>query len=42
MKTKWQEKLNGNPIPWLLESNPWTKYKVLTELLNKPDSSSEV
>ena len=42
MKTKWQEKLNGDPISWLLESNPWTKYKVLTELLNKPDSSSEV
>ena len=25
-----------------MESNPWTKYKVLTELLNKPDSSSAV
>ncbi|HEC31196.1 MAG TPA: hypothetical protein ENI41_01750 [Deltaproteobacteria bacterium] len=42
METKWQKKLNGDPIPWLLESNPWTKYEVLTELLNKPDSSSEV
>ncbi len=42
MKTEWQEKLNGNPIPWLLESNPWTKHKALTELLDEPDSSSEV
>jgi len=42
MKTKWQERLNDNPIPWLLKSNPWTKYKVLTELLDKPDSSLEV
>ncbi|MEW6042145.1 MAG: hypothetical protein AB1633_11555, partial [Elusimicrobiota bacterium] len=42
MKTKWQEKLKGDPIPWLLESNPWTKYKVLTELLHKSDSSSAV
>jgi len=29
-----------HPIPWVLESNPWTKYKVLTEPLNNPNSSS--
>jgi hypothetical protein len=27
-------KLNGNLIDWLLESNPWTKYKPLIDLVN--------
>jgi|GEM_PF-1395970 len=42
MKTKWQEKLNNNPIPWLLESNPWTKYKTLMDLMDAPSSSLKV
>ena len=42
MKEKWLEKLNGNPIEWLLSSNPWTKYKTLTDLLEKSESSNEV
>jgi len=42
MQTKWQGKLNSNPLPWLLESNPWTKYKTLTDLMDMPLSSLEV
>jgi len=41
MPVKWQEKLNSNPITWLLESNPWTKYKTLVDLLDQPPSSKE-
>jgi hypothetical protein len=41
MTSTWQKKLKGNPIPWLLESNPWTKYKTLTDLLDMPPSSTE-
>ncbi len=42
MKLTWRERLNDDPIPWLLESNPWTKYKVLTDLQNKSVSLSEI
>ncbi|MBC8185827.1 hypothetical protein H8E88_32470 [candidate division KSB1 bacterium] len=38
----WQNILNGDPIPWLLESNPWTKYRTLVDLLDLPKDSSEV
>ena len=34
--------LKNNPIPRLLESNPWTKYKTLTDLMDLPSSSSEI
>jgi hypothetical protein len=42
MKDKWLKKLNANPIDWLLNSNPWTKYKTLTDLLEKSELSDEV
>jgi len=42
MKTKWQDKLNDDPIPWLLESNPWTKYKTLVDLMEMSPLSNEV
>jgi hypothetical protein len=42
MKNRWEGKLKKDPLPWLLESNPWTKYKVLTELLDESDSTSSV
>ena len=42
MNTDWQQKLKDNPIPWLLESNPWTRYRTLTDLLEVPISSPEV
>jgi len=42
MKNKWLDKLNNNPIPWLLDSNPWTRYNTLINLLEKPLNSDEV
>jgi hypothetical protein len=37
----WLNPLNQDPIPWLLYSKPWTKYKTLTDLLDYPDSHKE-
>ena len=34
--------MKGNPINWLLESNPWTRYKTLTDLLEYDKDSKEV
>jgi len=42
MKNNYLNHLKNNPIPWLLESNPWIKYKTLTDLMDLPLSSSEV
>ena len=43
MNKKWQNKLRGNSVfPWLLESNPWTKYRTFTDLLDLSPSSAEV
>ncbi len=42
MKNKWLEKLKRNPIPWLLESNPWTRHRTLIDLLNYPETDNEV
>jgi hypothetical protein len=42
MKAKWQDRLNGDPVPWLLASNPWTRYRTLTDLLEYPSSSRDV
>ena len=42
MNKNWQERLKADPIPWLLESNPWTKYRTLTDILEAPPSSVEV
>jgi hypothetical protein len=41
MKT-WTEKLNANPIDWLLGSNPWTKYKTYSDLLGCNETDSEL
>ena len=38
----WTDKLKNNPTDWLLESNPWTRYKTLTDLLELPTSDIEV
>jgi hypothetical protein len=39
----WDGMLNGNPLPWLLESeSPSIRYWVLTDILNKPSSDFEV
>lgn len=42
MNDKWKSKLNDDPIPWLLDSNSWTRYRTLKDLLNRPTSSIEV
>ncbi len=32
--TNWTKKLKNNPTEWLLDSNPWTKFRTLTDLLD--------
>lgn len=39
---KWTDKLKNNPTDWLLESNPWTKYKTLTDLFELPNTNIEI
>lgn len=38
MVTLWQQKLKADPRSWLLKSNPWTRYKTLTELVDEPEA----
>lgn len=38
----WIDKLNENPIDWLLESNPWTKYKTYSDLLESDETESKL
>ena len=33
MSEKWKEVLRNDPVPWLLSSVPWAKYKTLTDLV---------
>ncbi|MBN1186798.1 MAG: hypothetical protein JXB49_31255 [Bacteroidales bacterium] len=35
----WQDKLNNDPTKWLLDSNPWTRYKTITELLDRSENA---
>src|SRR6056297_105156 len=39
---KWLEKLNGNPIEWLIQSNPWTAYRTRIDLLDEREDSEAV
>ena len=41
-RNSWKKRLNDDPVEWLLESNPWTKHKTLTDLLELPHDSDEV
>jgi hypothetical protein len=41
MAEEWLSKLNGNPLEWMLESNPWTRYGTLTELMDCPRDGIE-
>jgi len=34
--------LRNDPTPWLLESNPWTKYRTLIDLIELPENSEQV
>jgi hypothetical protein len=39
----WQESLNGDPLPWLLDpENPSVRYWTLVDILDQPADSSEV
>jgi len=39
----WQERLNGDPLPWLLHSeNPSVRYWTLTDILDRPRDDPEV
>jgi hypothetical protein len=43
MKTgRWIKELHANPIDWLLESNAWTRYRTMTDLLELPTDVKEV
>lgn len=42
LNTGWQSRLKGDPVPWLLESNPWVKYRTLTDILGVSLASDEV
>ncbi len=39
---RWQDYLKKDSINWLLASNPWTRYRTLTDLLNRTETDSEV
>ena len=34
--------MNRDAIPWLLESDPWTRYRTCTDLLDMPAGAPEV
>lgn len=38
----WIRHLNNDPIDWLLDSNPWTKFKTYQDLLGFKESDSEL
>ncbi|MCP4353811.1 MAG: hypothetical protein GY795_50840 [Desulfobacterales bacterium] len=39
MTNSWKDKLKDDPVPWLLESNPYTKYRTIIDLLELPTDS---
>jgi len=42
MDKNWLPKLNGNPLEWMLESNPWARHGTLTDLMGYPKDAREV
>ena len=38
----WKTKLSADPIPWLLESNPWTRYRTMTDLIELDGSNPDM
>ncbi|MBN1118613.1 MAG: hypothetical protein JXA77_15485 [Bacteroidales bacterium] len=38
----WLDKINADPLEWLLNSNPWTRYRTLTNLLDYSEEHPEV
>ena len=41
MNEKWKNHLKADPTPWLLESNPYTRYRTMVDLLEMPPATSE-
>ena len=41
MNDNWKNKLNGDPLPWLLESHSWAKYRTVIDLLELPQASQQ-
>jgi len=39
---RWTEKLNQNPVEWLRESSPWTRYKTYQDLLGLDASDADL
>jgi hypothetical protein len=39
---QWKAILHADPFPWLLQSNPWTGYRTMTDLLEIPVSHPDV
>jgi hypothetical protein len=43
MSTTWQTHLHADPTPWLLASDePWTRYRTLLDLLDRPEDDGEL
>ena len=42
MDEPWKKCLKQDATDWLLAGNPWTRYRTLTDLLDKPASDPEV
>jgi hypothetical protein len=40
--TSWTELLKSDPVPFLLEGEPWTRLNTLTKLLDRPEHDPEV
>ena len=38
----WKSMLKTDPVPWLLESNTYTRYKTLTDLLDRASDDEDV
>lgn len=41
MDDNWKNRLKGDPLPWLLQSPPWTKYRAIIDLLGEPRTSKQ-
>ena len=39
MTNIWKNKLNDDPVPWLLESNSYTRYRTIIDLMELPKDS---
>jgi hypothetical protein len=40
MEENWKTRLKGDPLPWLLSSDPWTRYRTLKDLVPESEETS--